>query len=395
MFSSLDKKGGVKLDESTEKLIEIPVRQLTNGMVIGKDVLDKAGRLLIKENKKVTQFMIKKIKRFRVPSVYVYLSSYEDNIHQGPFEEQYNRLKVILKSKASDDLKRKTEFDVYDSFYTQIENLIIRCSREILRADIDFTAIQKVIMNVISDKDILDLIMNLRVKAHYLLSHCVEVTILSTLVGCDIGLNEDEIKNLILAAFLHDIGMTQIPEKVLFKTSPLTEEEKDLLRSHSAKSVVLLSQHYKINNEILEIIFQHHERYNGTGYPSGLTADVINKSAKILSVCDVYSALSHDRSYRIKVSPQEKIEFFRGSGGHYFNYDIIRSLLDKVSIYYEGQWVMLNNGQVGVITSIDSKYPTRPYVKVVYDKYGSMYEQGYEIFLGERKYFNLVIKRVI
>lgn len=383
-----------------DNAIEIPIRDLVSGMVVSQDVRDKRGRLLLRANKKITRTMLKRIREFKVPSVFIYLNSYNtvlDKVVQERSLEpkEFQGIDEIVRTPKTVILKSKDEMNVHNAFFMQMGTLVANCAKETFRADIDLAEVKKMVLRAVCNKEVLNLLMNLRVKAKYLLNHSAEVALLCAVIGLESGLDETRVKNLILAAFLHDIGMTRISDSILFKTSSLEDEEIKILREHAAKSVAMLGEMEKLDKEVLEIICQHHERSNGSGYPKGLTEGVINECARILSVCDVYSAISHDRCYRERISPLEKIEFFFGSGSHYFNYETVKILLRKVSIYHKGQWVKLSTGQIGIISGIDEKYPTRPFVKLVYDENGEFILRSKEIYLGDRENATLFIDSII
>jgi len=385
--------------------VEVKVAELSPGMVIAKGVWDNKGKLLIAVGKKVTVAMIKRLKEHGVPAVFVFVEGSENEIlkiilkksaqRHSETESEPKITKAIKAMKKDSQTKKIESMNVYNTFYIQMGNLIDKCARELFKSGVDIETIKQPILETMKRKEIINLLMEMRVKAQYLLTHSVEVALLCSIIGLETNMPEKKLKNLLLAALLHDIGMTQIKNEIIFKTTPLEPEELDVLRSHAEKSVLILKGVAKLDTEILEIIYQHHERINGSGYPSGLTDNIINNSAKILCACDVYSAISHERCYRGKFHPQERIEFLFASGDHYFSYDIVKILLDKITIYYRGQWVKLNTGHIGIISGIDPDFPTRPYVKLIYDEKGDALPRQREVFLGERGLVRIFIEKII
>ncbi|MGE5329192.1 MAG: HD-GYP domain-containing protein [Deltaproteobacteria bacterium] len=381
--------------------IEIKVSELSPGMVVARSVWDQKGKLLIAVNNKVTDTMIRRLKRYNVPTVYIYIEGSESEVLKIAVKK--NSFQSLIKAKnlpnniiyKPSDYKKAEDINIYNTFYTQINTLIDKCSRELFKPEINIDAIKKPVLEALKNKEIINLLIYMRVKAQYLLIHSIEVALLCSVIGLESNIPDKRLRSLLLAALLHDIGMTQIKDEIIFKTAPLESEEIELLRTHAAISVLVLKDIAKIDREILEIIYQHHERINGSGYPGGLTENIINSSAKILSACDVYSAISHERSYRGKIHPQERIEFLFASGDHYFSYDIVKMLLDKISIYYKGQWVKLNTGHVGVISGVDPGFPTRPYIKLIYDEKGRRLPVEKEVFLGERGLVRIYIEKII
>lgn len=380
--------------------VEIKLSELSPGMVVARSVWAPKGNLLIAVDKRITAAMIKRLKKHNISSVFVYVEGSESEILKIALKN--NSFKSLIMSEKPQsviykaaDFKKTDDINIHNTFYMQINNLLDKSARELFKPEVNIEPIKHIVLQTLKSKEIIRLLIYMRVKAQYLLIHSIEVALLCTVIGLESDMPDKRLRNLVLAALLHDIGMTQIKDEVVFKTEPLDSEEIELLRTHAAMSVLVLKDIAKLEREVLEIIYQHHERVNGSGYPSGLTDNVINSSAKILSACDVYSAISHERSYRGKLHPQEKIEFLFASGDHYFSYDIVKMLLNKISIYYKGQWVKLNTGHVGIISGVDPEFPTRPYIKLVYDEKGTPLPFEREVFLGDRGLVRVFIEKII
>ncbi|MGE5473347.1 MAG: HD-GYP domain-containing protein [Ignavibacteriales bacterium] len=380
--------------------IDVEVSKLSPGMVLASNVWDNKGKLLIGANKKVTITMIRRLRKYNIKTVSVFIEGSELEVFRISQKKGFHQSlddteKLQGTIHKPSDFKKNEDINVYNTFYVQISNLIDKCARELFRQEVKIDVIKQPILEALKSKEIINLLIHMRVKAQYLLVHSIEDALLCSVIGLESDMPDKRLKNLLLAALLHDVGMTQIKDEIIFKTTPLDSQEIELLRTHAAKSVLVLKEIQKIDKEVLEIIYQHHERINGSGYPSGLTDNIINSSAKILSACDVYSAISHERSYRGKFHPQEKIEFLFASGDHYFSYEIVKILLDKISIYYKGQWVKLNTGHVGIISGVDPNFPTRPYIKLIYDEKGRHLPNEREVFLGDRGLVRVFIEKII
>ena len=379
-----------------DNCIVVPVKDLVSGMIAAEDIRDNRGRLLLRAGKEVKHSMIEKIREFNISSVSIYLKMYDTKeiITLQPKNDYiFREVKIDKPNKVY--INKEKEFNIFNVFFIQLSSLMDKVIREMLRPDINYSGVKKRILRVLCNKNLLNLLMSLRVKDQYLLKHSVEVGVLSALIGEELCLDQEGMKKLILAAIFHDIGMTEIRNNILYKNLPLTPEELEVINSHTARSVILLKQYLKMDSEILEIVYQHHERFDGTGYPRGLKENIITNSARILAVCDVYSAISNQRSYRDRFSPQERLEFFFASGNYYFDYEIVKILLDKVSIYFRGQWVKLNTGHIGIITAVNTSLPTRPYVRLVYDENGNLMPRSKEVFLGDRNSSTIFIEKTI
>lgn len=130
--------------------------------------------------------------------------------------------------------------------------------------------------------------------------HCTRLQKLSRRTGERLGLKEEQLFALDYASFLHDIGKSKIPASVLRKPGKLTNEEWELMRQHPGwgRDLILKHLHRYFFEHVANIVYQHHERYDGRGYPRGLTGEDILIEAQILAVVDTYDAMTSDRPYQ-------------------------------------------------------------------------------------------------
>lgn len=158
--------------------------------------------------------------------------------------------------------------------------------------------------------------------------HSLRVAQISRTIGNIIGISESELNELYYAALLHDIGKLCIPLDVLKKPDLLTSEEWELIKEHPRKITEILNpQEYQKINTIIPAILQHHERYNGKGYPNGLKGEEINFYARIIAIADAYDAMTTDRVYKTKIlSPQEAFQEILDNAGSQFDYFVIKEI---------------------------------------------------------------------
>jgi len=143
----------------------------------------------------------------------------------------------------------------------------------------------------------------LDLKDHYTYGHSLRVAFFSLLLGRELGLTEEEIYDLEMAALTHDIGKIGVPDSVLLKPSRLTEEEFNLMKSHPEKSAEILNKfpHFE---KIAKDVMHHHERFDGRGYPYNLKGEDIPLGSRIILIGDTFDAMTSSRPYR-KGLPQE------------------------------------------------------------------------------------------
>jgi putative two-component system response regulator len=166
-------------------------------------------------------------------------------------------------------------------------------------------------------------------KSAYPESHARRVANSALHLGTRLGLQESDLNALSRGGLIHDIGKIGVPDAILLKPGPLNAEEERQMRAHPVlgESIVkpLLS-----TAGILTIIRHHHERFDGGGYPDGLSGYKIPLLARIVSVCDAYDALVSDRPYRARRSPEESVETLMRGAGQQWDRELVSLLLSEL-----------------------------------------------------------------
>ncbi|MGD6843340.1 HD domain-containing phosphohydrolase [Bacillus infantis] len=183
-------------------------------------------------------------------------------------------------------------------------------------------------------KNLMDLAVSIEEKDGYTVDHCSRINKLSMLFGEYLGFNSKQLMSLNIASFLHDVGKLKIPLAILRKPGKLTNEEWEIMKKHSEFGREILEQTgLPILVQAGKIVEQHHERYDGKGYPYGLKGDEISIEASIIAVVDSYDAIISDRVYRKGKTKDEAFqEILRCKGTMYNPYivDIFLKMKDKI-----------------------------------------------------------------
>lgn len=159
----------------------------------------------------------------------------------------------------------------------------------------------------------------LRVFDEYTYSHNVNVSALSVALAIKIGLSEQEIKDLALAALLHDIGKMRIPKEVLNKPGRLTDKEFEIMKLHAPLGYKVIKDELNLPFHISRVALEHQERFSGGGYPKGILGDQMSTFSQICSIADVYDALVSKRVYKPAKTSQEAIKIMLSEGSKSFN----------------------------------------------------------------------------
>lgn len=183
-------------------------------------------------------------------------------------------------------------------------------------------------------QDMMDLALLVEKKDGYTADHCDRIKELSMMVGEVMGLSSKEIFTLNLAAFLHDIGKVKVPDEILNKPSKLTDEEYEIMKKHTTWGYEILNETNLVDLiKAGEIVEQHHERFDGKGYPNKLKGAEIKIEAAIISVVDAFDAMTSDRVYRKGLDRKIAIDELENNKGTMFNPEVVTAfltLMDKI-----------------------------------------------------------------
>jgi HD-GYP domain-containing protein (c-di-GMP phosphodiesterase class II) len=197
-----------------------------------------------------------------------------------------------------------------------------------------------------------------RLKKHdeYTYQHSLSAAIWAVALGRQLGLGRLDLRSLAIGGMLMDVGKLRVDPSLLKANRTLNDQEMAELRGHVEGGVDLLHDSGIINQDVLDMVAYHHERYDGSGYPEGLSQDDIPPVARIAAIVDTYDALTSDRSYAPAVSPSEAIRVIYKARDQEFQAELVEAFIQAVGIYPAGTLVELTSGEVGVVVA---EYRTR------------------------------------
>lgn len=201
-----------------------------------------------------------------------------------------------------------------------------------------------------------------------LLTNLLNVGILATKIGMGLGYHGRDLDRLSLAALLHDIGIFSLPEHTLMKSGPLTREERESVEAHPRLGADCIERMGDAYRWLAEVIAQAHERWTGQGYPNKLRGREINELAQIIGLVDVFDALVSPRPYRRRLLPHEAVQELLVRERTAFPREVMKALVEQISIYPLGTTVRLNTGEEGRVIRINPQYPNRPVVALARDR---------------------------
>lgn len=325
----------------------IDLEKAQPGQILGKSIFTADGRVLLREGTTLTERYLKALREMQFGFIYVVDPRLPDIELQDVIPEQLRQEAVTTIKRAFGDISK--------------------CGVN-LQAISEVTT--RIVESIMANDALIIQMADLKSHDTYTFSHSVNVCVIGTILGVQLGLDERKLKDLALGLMLHDIGKMQVPESILRKPGRLTEEEYITMQDHARsgfdmlRSIQTLSAHAKI------VVLQHHEKYDGTGYPKGLKGNDIHLNGQIGAIADVYDALTSDRIYRKRYLPHEAIEYLMTQADRHFSLELVTSFISTIAPYPPGTMLKLSSGETGIVTEVDMRLASRPILTLVQDANG-------------------------
>ncbi len=251
-----------------------------------------------------------------------------------------------------------------------------------------FSIAEKIIQHLRVDRDTFVSFINifgfLGETEDYLYSHSINVGILASGIGMALEYSEKQLLDLCVSALLHDIGLLKVPEKIVKKPGKLDKDEFVQVIKHTSLGLELLQNISDLPESVKEVVYQHHERMDGTGYPEKRRSIEVSESAKIVAIVEVYESMTHPRPYRgEKIIPYEGVRQIVQEAKSAFEPRLVKKFLSFITPYPLGSFVLLNNNEIGRVVKTYEDQPLRPVVEIFFDSEGKPPENPKRIDLSK------------
>lgn len=242
--------------------------------------------------------------------------------------------------------------------------------------------VEKISASVLRNSGALLSLSRIRNKDEYTFQHSVGVATLMIAFCRGLGLDEETIRQAGIGGMVHDVGKMQTPDKILNKPGKLTDDEFVVMRHHVVASREILEITPNISQTALEVAAQHHERYDGSGYPNKMKGDEISRIGQMSAIVDVYDAITSDRVYHKGMPPTDALrKMFEWSKFH-FNPELVQAFTKVIGIYPVGALVMLESQRIAVVAEQREASMLQPLVRVVFDARRNYYLQPQDVDLS-------------
>lgn len=324
----------------------VPIECVKEGSYLAKTLFDDDGRPLLKEGLKLSKNLLRRLKILKIQYLYI--------VDEYSTEEIEDIIKPELRQKAIKLVKESFSSMNIEGSYNCCQDFssILGLAEELLE---EISCKNNILVNLVDIKSL----------DNYTYQHSVNVAVLSLVLGIKMGFNKMDLIDLCVGALLHDMGKTFVPKEILNKPAALDRDELAIIQSHPLKGFNYLKYVPSISLASRLIVLRHHEKVDGNGYPYGKSSDEIDVFSKIVSIADVYDALTSSRPYRKALCPNDGVEYILSHVGTDFDCEIVEVFLNTIVPYPVGTLVKLSTGDIAVVKRNDNEFPLRPFVKII------------------------------
>lgn len=333
--------------------------ELEEGMITSSDTYSNTGKLIVPKDTIITKSIIQMLSNHDV----VFIDVNDAKPEQSPED-------TIL-SNALDEEKIK-EKPQYKKFVRRYEKNVGEMSEHLndivyKNAPIDVDLMinnTMTTLNALNDSplSIFTMLSTMKNYDDSTFNHSLNVALICNIFSDWLGLSKDDQKLLTACGLFHDIGKLLIPDAILKKPGKLTDDEFDIIKTHTIKGYQLLKKNH-LDIHIQYAALMHHEKCDGSGYPIGLKENQIDWCAQIVTIADIYEAMTAKRVYRGAISPFKVINMFEEDGLKKYNPKYLLTFLEHVVNSYMNCKVKLSNGEEGDIVFVNKVRLSKPMVK--------------------------------
>jgi HD-GYP domain-containing protein (c-di-GMP phosphodiesterase class II) len=309
----------------------LPLAKIDKGMFLANTIFSNDGKILLKKRTKLSPSYIKRIENLRYTHLYIYNNE----------DEKWDCSGLI-----SDKIRAEAMAVLWDSLISAVKRQPINANKVII-------TIEGILRDVLQRPDALFNLIDTKTIENYIYNHSINVCILSILMGKKLELEREQLKELAIGAFLHDLGTAYIGSSTK-KINELSTQDTVQIRQHTKYGFEILKYISNFSFHTANIAYQHHEREDGSGYPMGLIGKDLHLYSKIVAVADSYDAMISDRAYREAFWSGEALAELEQDSPLKYDPKVVDALIQSVAVYPVGSVVLLSNGEQAVVVEVTS-----------------------------------------
>jgi len=337
----------------------ISIEQAKEGMITADDVLSPSGMLVIPNQTMLNQRLISRMKLYNVKKLYVVIpESVAEELNKTAPIEVVNPMKITQEFKVFRRSYEGIAGELEEAFYHVV-------SKPDQPYDLSklLNQVMELANQVQNTMHLMETLQCLREYSDTVYIHSISVALIANMIVSKQKLSTEDRRLLMTAALFHDIGKIHVPSEILNKPSKLTDAEYEIVKKHPQLSYEILRRAH-FPSEVLWAALLHHERCDGSGYPSGVMAEMIPPFAKVIAIADVYDAMTARRIYRSEICSFDVIADFEDSGYQKYDATLLIPFLESIAQSHINAKVRLSNTLIGTIVMINQHKLSRPVVNI-------------------------------
>ncbi len=355
----------LRIMKKTVPITELQVGMFVSAITKSKTNLTVKSQGMIRSQKTIDSLTVRGILEFEID-----LEKSECKIPEpAPAAPQAPERKRPEPRKIISFEQHQKELAAADRLYTEAREVHSKFIRQLKSGQApDFDSLnnlsQEIIDKVFENSDALACLIMLKESSDYLVEHALNCSILMSLFAKYKGFSQADIEDLTLAGLLMDCGMAALPAELTSRTDTFSEADHILVRTHVDIGLEIAERYGDLPSTVLDIIKNHHERIDGSGYPKAKLADNISVHAQMASIADVYDAMLTDKTYRSSTCAQESLEFLQNDSG--FDTDLVNEFIQAIGLFPVGSLVHLKSGKLAIVVQRNRQNPLTPTVMTFY-----------------------------
>lgn len=327
----------------------IPLSELKVNDILDQDIENSAEVIIVSSGTRITNAILNRILDLQIDYIYI-------KDHNSRSEPEPEPVSLSFEEKLNNEFS--TTVDSFKNVFMSAkfgEKIVIDEFR---------ASIKPLVSEIAKNNNILGNLRKIKRNDAYTYKHSINVGLISVMLGKWLNYTENDLTNLVIAGMLHDIGKCKIPSHIINKQGPLNDSEFEIIKSHSDLGYELLCETDNISDDVKLGVRQHHERFNGSGYPFGIKGCAIHEFGRVIAIADIFDAMTSDRSYKSKMSPFTVAEYIRDLSFTHLDPNLTSVFLKKIGTFYVGNIVRLNDGNNGEVILVNESNHTKPLIKV-------------------------------
>lgn len=382
---------------------QIPITALIPGMVTAADILSYEQETIVPKGIILTENIISRLEGYSI-----YYAHIEDDLIVDLSTPMASAAIHMQSASISDLNNNPAESTEENRQFQRFSQGFARCAEHYennlmksLHRNESFRAnelLKETMALLHQDKQevsIFDMLLNMHNIEDSVYNHCIDVALISNVLARWLHFSEADQMMATACGLFHDVGKFMLPAGILRKPGKLTPDEFEIIKTHTTEGFHLLGRHNNIPEPVKNAALMHHEKCDGSGYPYGLTSDEIDKFSKIVTIADIFDAMTSERVYRAAMCPFSVIKYFEDDGIQKYEMKYILTFLENVSNSYLNHRVTLSNGMEGNVIFVNPNNFSKPVIRTENNEIIDLQQTYYQSMLQLSSRKNLSIETII